>query len=151
MIPLRNKRCILVLRWVYREFHLSRHQASHSSQWAEANKWGRRRAKRGWSCLTRSSLCGAWHALKWHPQINQDFYRLENKHQKMGLLEPCLFYTHSRCWKITEKSLIQHCDRNGQFCEFWKPKANGQTMLPDRWKNLTCDILANFQTLCSWG
>ena len=110
MIPLRNKRCIQVLRLVYREFHLSRHQASHSSQWAEANKWGRRRAKRGWSCLTRSSLCGALHALKWHPQINQDFSRekkqWEQTQEEMGLLKlvcstHCLTNTPS-----TNKNLI---------------------------------------------
>ena len=50
---------------------------------------------------------------------------------------------------------------NGQFNEFSKTKASGQTVLPDRLlligqklvenvkiRKFKCDILVNFQTLC---
>ncbi len=77
------------------------------------------------------------------------------------------------------KSLIQHCERSElrlhfewtkvywkcpkmvNLASFWKPEACGQAVLPDRsvlkncWKmpkyqKFKCDILSNFQTMCSY-
>ena len=57
------------------------------------------------------------------------------------------FTVFAQCLKITEKSVMQHCERsvyilrrqkliknakNGPFGEFLKPEACGQTVLPDR-------------------
>ena len=85
----------------------------------------------------------------------------------------------ARCLKITEKVLFNFASeasyvyilngqnfmknaKNGQFGEFVKTKACGQTVLPDRSilieqklvenaqiEKFICDILTDFQTMCS--
>ena len=84
------------------------------------------------------------------------------ENQRKSLIQHCKrseLRLHFMWTKVNQK-----CQKWSILASFWKPEACGQIVLPDRSvfieqklvenakiKIFKCDILSNFQTMCSWS